>query len=41
MGVRDMLPSWYLDAKMLHFGGFRQGDLSVGSIELASRAMVS
>ena len=41
MGVRDMLPSWYLGAKMVHFGGSGQDALSVGSGELASRAMVS
>ena len=36
-----MLPSWYLHAKMVHFGGFRQDALRGGSILLASRAKVS
>ena len=36
-----MLPSWYLDGKMVHFGGFRQYALSEGKRVLASRAKVS
>ena len=41
MEVRDMLPSWYPGAKMVHFGGFRQGALSEGTAVLASRAKVT
>ena len=41
MGFREMLPSRYLDTKMVRFGGFRQYALTQGSIELASRAKVT
>ena len=40
MGFRDMLPSRYLDAKRVRFGGSGQGALTQGGVELASRAKV-
>ena len=41
MGVRDMLPSWYLGAKMVHFWWFETRAFSRACGELASRAVVS
>ena len=40
MGFRDMLPSRYLEAKMVRFGDSGQYALTQGCGELASRAKV-